>query len=525
MRARIRLAWVFVLGILFSSAVFAGDWPTFGHDAHRSAWAKEETALNPKNVSGLELKWKTQLDNQPKSLTALTAPVIEDGVATAQGAKTIVYVAGSSNHVFALDAETGKPVWTRTFKPQALAANPGMWLCPNGLNATPTIDKASNTLYVITMDGKLVGLDLGTGKTKFGPAQFVPPYSKDWSLNFADGILTTTTSQGCGDALSGIYAIDVREPNRPVIRDLLLAKRFGAGVWDRGGAVMGEGNKIYASTGDGPYNPATGEFGSSVIAASLPELAVEDYFAPSNYDQLNKYDLDISSGGPVWFSFANHHYIAAGGKEGVVYLLDADDLGGGDHHTPLFVTPQLANDKLAYEQNGIWGALSAWQDDAGATWLYVPLQGAQSKDAPRFPVTNSPTPHGRVMAFKVVLDAQTGKAALEPAWISADLDVPEPPAIANGVVFVLATGENTQQTIGSAVIYHGQKALSDTQKSVNTHNAVLYALDAKTGKTLFTSGKTITSWVHFSGLAIADGRVYAVDHDSRVYCFGLKGER
>jgi hypothetical protein len=27
--------------------------------------------------------------------------------------------------------------------------------------------------------------------------------------------------------------------------------------------------------------------------------------------------------------------------------------------------------------------------------------------------------------------------------------------------------------------------------------------------------------VHFSGLAIADGRVYAVDHDSNVYCFGL----
>ncbi len=30
------------------------------------------------------------------------------------------------------------------------------------------------------------------------------------------------------------------------------------------------------------------------------------------------------------------------------------------------------------------------------------------------------------------------------------------------------------------------------------------------------------SWVHFSGLGLADGRVYAVDHDSWVYCFGLK---
>jgi hypothetical protein len=39
---------------------------------------------------------------------------------------------------------------------------------------------------------------------------------------------------------------------------------------------------------------------------------------------------------------------------------------------------------------------------------------------------------------------------------------------------------------------------------------------------LYESGKLINSWVHFSGLAVADGQVYAVDHDSWVYCFGLK---
>ena len=31
----------------------------------------------------------------------------------------------------------------------------------------------------------------------------------------------------------------------------------------------------------------------------------------------------------------------------------------------------------------------------------------------------------------------------------------------------------------------------------------------------------MTSWVDFSGLAVSDGKVYAVDHDSNVYCFGL----
>ena len=60
---------------------------------------------------------------------------------------------------------------------------------------------------------------------------------------------------------------------------------------------------------------------------------------------------------------------------------------------------------------------------------------------------------------------------------------------------------------------------------MGTQAAELYALDAKTGKLLYKSGSAMKSWVHFSGLALADGRVYAVDHSSRVYSFGLKGQQ
>ena len=59
---------------------------------------------------------------------------------------------------------------------------------------------------------------------------------------------------------------------------------------------------------------------------------------------------------------------------------------------------------------------------------------------------------------------------------------------------------------------------------LNTHGAVLKALDPATGKELWNSGDAMESWTHFSGIAIADGQVYAVDHDSMVYCFGLKGK-
>jgi len=90
------------------------------------------------------------------------------------------------------------------------------------------------------------------------------------------------------------------------------------------------------------------------------------------------------------------------------------------------------------------------------------------------------------------------------------------------VIFVLSTGENTQQVTGPSIIFvPGRKLLTDQERSQNTHNAVLFALDAKTGQVLYQSANTISSWVHFSGLAIADGRVYAVDHTSTLYCFGV----
>ena len=496
----------------------AADWPTFGHDPQRSGWAVDETTLTPQNVSSLVLKWKVQLKHQPLSLTALAAPVVANDVNTSEGVKTVVYVGRSAGGMVAVDSATGKTLWSRDFEMHVLPKHETMWLCPNNLNATPVIDKRTSTLYVLANDGKLWGLDLGSGRVKFGPVQFVPPYSKNWSLNLHGSTIYTAISQGCSGAQSGIYAMDVHDPRRPEVRDLLISNR-GAGIWGRGGPVIGL-NLIYASTGDGRLDPASGDYGSSFIAATLAGLEITDYYAPTNFQHVTAYDLDMAASSPVWFAAGNYNLLAGGGKEGVLYLLDADSLGKKDHHTPL-QTFKLSNDEGTYEGKGIWGALAAWRDDQGESWLYVPTYGPASERTPKFPIVNGPTPHGSIMAFKVEVDRATKEPALKPAWISGDFDLPDPPVIANGVLFALSTGENPMQTTGAKVVYSAQKLLTDQQRAADTHNAVLYALDAKTGKTLYQSGQLIGTWVHFSGLAVADGQVYAVDHDSWLYSFGL----
>src|SRR5258707_1112379 len=54
----------------------------------------------------------------------------------------------------------------------------------------------------------------------------------------------------------------------------------------------------------------------------------------------------------------------------------------------------------------------------------------------------------------------------------------------------------------------------------STH-ATLYALDARTGQELWSSGDQIKSWNHWSGLSVANGKVYINTFDGNLYCFGV----
>jgi outer membrane protein assembly factor BamB len=135
----------------------------------------------------------------------------------------------------------------------------------------------------------------------------------------------------------------------------------------------------------------------------------------------------------------------------------------------------------------------------------------------KFPVTNGETPNGAIVAFKVT--EQNGKPVLTPAWASRDLIAPAPPVIANGVVFALSSGEYVRQA------NENQGGLFNSQqRAERSTNAILYALDAETGKELWSSGDKITSFTHFASLAVANGRVYFTTYDNTLYSFGFPME-
>jgi len=132
------------------------EWLTWGHDPERTGSNPDETILNKDNVSRLELMWASQIPTAPKEyvLSTMTAPLVAT-LNTSEGPAARVFVVGSDNTVFAIDAATGKIAWQKANPNTTREPKKGDYRCPNTQNATPVIDKDAGIIYVSTSDGML----------------------------------------------------------------------------------------------------------------------------------------------------------------------------------------------------------------------------------------------------------------------------------------------------------------------------------------------------------------------------------
>lgn len=502
----------------------SNDWLTFGHDPQRTGWNNSDTTLTTKNVNHLKLLWSTPLTATPTIFAAqtLTAPVVVSGVATPSGVKTIAFTLSGDNILFAIDADSGMVLWQKSFPNPYKPIQEANWQCTNTEQATPVIDKDKGVIYFTTSDGDLRGLSLADGSEKLTPTPMVPPYSRNWSLNLFENQVYTAGGRGCGgDAAhplvtGNVDAADIGDPAHVRVNQLYTGYGRPDGPWNRGGPVVGP-NGVYVSTADGRYDPGSGFFGESVLAIRAGARGIADSFTPSNWRYLNSHDLDLGSGSPVIFAYHHRALLVIGAKEGVAYLLDANELGGFDHTRDLYATPKLGNDPDLLDRYGIWGGGATWQSANGDRFVYLPMWNAPAKSAPVFPHVNGDLSQGSIVALQVV--EQNHALALAPAWISGVAQIPDSPAVDNGIVFALATGEQTIQRTVPAIL--GNLAKS-TYRNTPVGHQILYAFDAETGQQLYSSKDLLPNWGHFSQPVAAEGKIFIVSHDAHIYAFGLK---
>jgi outer membrane protein assembly factor BamB len=319
------------------------------------------------------------------------------------------------------------------------------------------------------------------------PVPFLPPNTKPSALIFIDGVVYTTTSGGCGAAPNAVWAMDLTAGNKVI-------------SWKTGGPDV-VGSTAVAFTGDGTLYVALGKahpgareitYANAVVALDRTTLQPKGWFSAG--------DVEFSTA-PIVFRYKDRDLVAVAGNDGRLYLLDGAQLGGADHKTAMHVTAKFA-------AAGSGAGLATWEGQ-GTRWILAPVTGALQAGV-KF-MTNGVTPSGSVAAFKVTDEAN--QVGLVPGWASRNLNAPLAPIVVNGLVFAVSSGE-----------YRGTSAsLTAAQRAQRSTPAVLYALDGATGRQLWSSRTTITSFAR-GGLSAAAGQVYLVTYDNHLYAFGIPME-
>ena len=346
---------------------------TYHNDGNRTGWNKTETTLTTANVSSAAfgLLAPVQLDEQSDTQPLV---VTDPSVVRALGAAVaVVYVATEANTIFAIDSLTGKVLNQANFGP----AVPTPLGCTNtplvGINGTPVIDPASQTLYFITYTQSgdsqihqihavdLVTLqDKGTSPLQILPVVHLPSgqvvtFDSHVQRQRAALLLLSNTIYAGFASYCDFSGSESRgwvvsfSTNPMLLQNAFLTNSLDPGgfllssVWMSGYGIATDATDVYFATGNsagGTFDP-TKNLTESAIKVS-PSLVLLDSFTPKNVDFLNgnnwcfiicegSNDLDLAAGGLMVLPDqpgAVPHVAVIIGKDGRMWALNRDFMGG-----------------------------------------------------------------------------------------------------------------------------------------------------------------------------------------------------
>ncbi len=271
------------------------------------------------------------------------------------GGKGIIIAASEQNNVAAFDAVTGKTLWERNLGSSVpLSDLPCGNIDPLGVTGTPVINKSSGTIYVDAMttpDGGrtkkhlVYALSLKNGSVVHGWPVDIPAraiYGKiafNSSVQNQRGALAFVKGRvyvpyggffgDCGQYRGWLIGIPASNPASP---KAWATGAIAGGSWAPGGAAS-EGGKIFISTGN-TRDAKRWSGGEAILRFSEGPVwsgKPADYFAPENWKELDSSDEDLGGTGPIIVDLPGSKpsgLVVALGKDGKIYLLDRDNLGG-----------------------------------------------------------------------------------------------------------------------------------------------------------------------------------------------------
>jgi hypothetical protein len=370
---------------------------TAAADGLRTGWYPDEAQLTPQLLEGggFGRVFDTPIQGQ-----VYAQPLVSGNTLLA---------ATEGNWIYGIDPRSGAIRWQRNVGTPWNSADVGCTdLQPHvGITGTPVIDPATGIAYFFSKtyasgsSGPAVwnmhAVDLSNGAEVpgfpvpiSGEAQNLPGVSFDPTqqlqrpaLLLMNGVVYAAFGSHCDNRPYQGWVVGVSTSGQ--ISAMWASAPEGGAIWQAGGGLVsdGEGQILFASGNSfGPTPAPTAEppedLSESVARLSVQaggDLKATDFFSPFDREQLDEGDLDLGSGAPLglpspYFGTPTvPHLMVEVGKQGIVYLLNREDLGG------LGQGPE-EKDNVLQEVNGpfgVWGSLAAWPGDGG--YVYVPGDG------------------------------------------------------------------------------------------------------------------------------------------------------
>ncbi len=384
---------------------------TYHNDNGRTGQNLNETILTPNNVNQTAFGklFSIPVDGyvyaQPLYLSNLTIPD--------QGTHNVVYIATEHDSVYAFDADSGATLWQTSF----LNAKLGITTVPDqdvgcklivpelGISSTPVIDSTTDTIYVeaFTLEKGLyvqrlhalsatTGLEVtgspveikasvkGTGAgSKDGQVTFNPRMELQRSaLLLQNGMVEIAWASHCDDVPFHGW---VMAYNEQTLRQEGVwntgPNGDDGGVWMAGAGLAGDADfNTFVAVANGTFDASQGglDYGDSIVKL-LPAGRdhVGDYFTPYDQNTLRERDLDLGSGGllllPDQTQGPYEHLLVQAGKEGSIYLVNRDNMGG--------YNPENNNQIVQFIKQvtgSIYGMPAWWNNRVYFSGSYAPMK-------------------------------------------------------------------------------------------------------------------------------------------------------
>jgi hypothetical protein len=505
------------------------------NDNSRLGWNDNETALTTSNVNAQQFGevFTLAVDDQ-----VYAQPLVVGHVSIGNGYHNVVLIATVNNTLYAYDGDDGTLYWQKSFTAPGMrppthvdmtGACSGSYTDFSGnigIVGTPVIDAATGTMYFVArsttgtdfvqylhavniVDGsempgsptKITANTPGNGDGSFnGVITFDPQrQNQRQGLTLLNGVVYVSFSSHCDwrpyhGWILGYDALSMQQ--RVVYND--TPNGYAGGMWESGTGMAADATgNLYVVTGNGtvgdagdPTSPTNRGSSALKLTPSGSTLRVASYFTPFNYQFLNDNDLDY--GGMGALLIPNSAFFLTGGKDGNLYLLNKDDMGGylpSSNHVQQIV-PTSGNANMHCQ--------AAYYKGSSKEFVYVWSENDPLRAIPFDRASNLLSAQSQVFATAAGPTGQSGA--------------------------ILSVSSNGSQD-GTGILWASYAYTGDAEHGVSP--GILRAFDANdVTKQLWNNQVNPRDasgyYAKFAAPTIANGHVYLPTFSNRVVVYGLQ---